>query len=736
MRIRFVHQLKLHRSLKVLSAAIAVSLLSFFTSAQTGSTITPRPQPFDSLKKVPVPEPANLGEFVKDKKAAIALGKALFWDMQVGSSGKMACASCHFHAGADNRFKNSVNPGVLGRDTTFQLPGPNGTLNAGHFPLTKFLRPDQPGAELDRHNILLRNVNDRVSSQGVRLAKFIDVIPGSAVERTAPLVDPQFSVGGRNVARVDARNAPTVINAVFNYSNFHDGRARNVFNGVTPFGELDEDSRVFLNENGKLKAVQVRIPDSSLASQAMGPPVSDFEMSAVGRTFPKIGKKMLSLKPLAAQRVHPQDGVLGIWAESSRRAGAKGLRVSYVDMIRFAFHERWWSNSTEIVKFVITDDQFHRADATDPRSFVIGNGTPSILRGGASPPRTDEYTQMEANFSLFFGLAVQLYEATLVSDDSKFDQVMEQRAVFTEDELAGMNIFMNQGRCMNCHQPPEFTNHSVRNLRQGEPHELFGGPARNAIEFMNIANRGNVVYDNGFYNIAVRPAGSNIPGAPGYVPNNEDIGRGNLVPILNPLTGSLYPLSYVRLAKLKASGLLPEPVAIHVPDLPAGLPADIDESADGLMKSPGIRNSELTGPYFHNGDSATLQQVVELYVRGGNFPKTNAFNLDLDIRPLGHLAGRPDRQKQLVAFMNTLTDERVRLEQAPFDHPQLLVPNGSPGDERHLACRPVPLMPLRGGGGAGDCESFIEIREVGARGRPASNLPPLQPFLNLDPMSN
>jgi cytochrome c peroxidase len=717
----------------------AVSLLALFTSAQTDfpveSPITPRPQPFDSLKKVPVPEPANLGEFVKDKKAAIALGKALFWDMQVGSSGKVACATCHFHAGADNRFKNSVNPGVLGRDRTFQLPGPNGVLNPDHFPLTKFLRPDQPGAELDRHNIFLRNVNDRVSSPGLAVSRFIDIIPGSAVERTVTLFDSQFNVGGTNVARVEARNAPSVINAVFNYSNFHDGRARNVFNGVTPFGELDEDAKVFMHENGKLKAVQVRIPDSSLASQAMGPPVSDFEMSAVSRTFPKIGKKMLSLKPLAAQRVHPQDSVLGLLAESSRRAGARGLRVNYVDMIRSAFHDRWWSNTSEIVKFVITEDQIHRADATDPRSFVIGHGTPSIRRAGGNPPKTDEYTQMEANFSLFFGLAMQLYEATLVSDDSKFDQVMEQRAVFTEDELAGMNIFMNQGKCMNCHQPPEFTNHSVRNLRQGDPHSFFAGPARNAIEFMNIANRGDVVYDNGFYNIAVRPAGSHSAGAPGYVPNNEDIGRGNLVPILNSLTGKPYPLSYVRLAKLKAKGLLPNAVAIHVPDLPEGLPADVDESADGLIKSPGIRNSELTGPYFHNGDSATLQQVVELYVRGGNFPKTNAFNLDLDIRPLGHLAGRPERQRQLVAFMKTLTDERVRLEQAPFDHPQLFIPNGSPGDERRLTCRRASglLDPMRG---ATSCEDFIEIREVGARGRPASKLPPLQPFLNLDPMSN
>jgi hypothetical protein len=40
-----------------------------------------------SLKHIPVPDPANLTAFVRNRAAAIALGKALFWDMQVGSDG-------------------------------------------------------------------------------------------------------------------------------------------------------------------------------------------------------------------------------------------------------------------------------------------------------------------------------------------------------------------------------------------------------------------------------------------------------------------------------------------------------------------------------------------------------------------------------------------------------------------------------------------------------------------------
>ena len=41
---------------------------------------------------------------------ALALGKALFWDMQVGSDGLHACATCHFHAGADPR-REPAEPG-------------------------------------------------------------------------------------------------------------------------------------------------------------------------------------------------------------------------------------------------------------------------------------------------------------------------------------------------------------------------------------------------------------------------------------------------------------------------------------------------------------------------------------------------------------------------------------------------------------------------------------------------
>src|SRR5213595_720315 len=118
----------------LLTAVLGAALLGGHIGAQV---LPPAPP---SLKTVPVPEPSNLALFVRNKPAAIALGKALFWDMQVGSDGIQACASCHFHAGADSRSKNEVNPGG---DNAFQLvPGPNSTVAGANFPFHRLADRD------------------------------------------------------------------------------------------------------------------------------------------------------------------------------------------------------------------------------------------------------------------------------------------------------------------------------------------------------------------------------------------------------------------------------------------------------------------------------------------------------------------------------------------------------------------------------------------------------------------
>jgi hypothetical protein len=95
---------------------------------------------------------------------------------------------------------------------------------------------------------------------------------------------------------------------------------------------------------------------------------------------------------------------------------------------------------------------------------------------------------------------------------------------------------------------------------------------------------------------------------------------------------------------------------------------------------PSLRNVALTAPYFHNGDALTLHQVLELYSRGGNVAPLTTLDGLTPIEPLGVPSLTPDEVAALVAFMEALTDQRVLYRRAPFDHPQLFVPNGHPGN--------------------------------------------------------
>lgn len=609
------------------------------------------------LDTIPVPEPSNLAEFVRDKAAAEKLGKALFWDMQTGSDGIMACASCHFHAGADPRSKNQLSPNgappAIDPGSLFEIGGPNYQLLPEDFPFRRFSDPeDAETAVFDS--------DDVCSSQGVMRGTFNDIVEGDSLEDETRVPDDVFHVAGTTTRRVEPRNTPSVINAIFNIENFWDGRAKFFFNGQNPFGLLDDSASVLcVQPDGTVESVQVKIDRASAASQAVGPPLSDFEMSSGGKNFPKLAKKLFALTPLGKQLVAPDDSTLGpcsLWP-------APGLNTTYQQLIMDAFEPKWWDSD---ILFDIDCNQ-------------IGNGVPA---------NTDEFTLMEKNFALFWGLAIQCYEALLVSDETPFDAYQNgDPNALTEEQKIGLEIFLNQGACINCHEGPEFTGATIDNLLDNP---LNGEEPEGIIERMNMAD-GEAIYDAGFYNIGVRPTA-------------EDILRGG--------TAFGKPLSFSRFAKEFGEDEL------CLPSI------DVDpnerDAVDGACKTPGLRNIELTGPYFHNGGTKTLFEVVQFYTRGGDFADENIDDLDPDIEPIGHLRGKPDRQRALAAFMLALTDERVRYARAPFDYPQLFVVNGHTGDD--LACDDD-------GDGRG-LSDLVEIPAVGAGGK----TDPIETFLGCDPL--
>ena len=659
-----------------LAAASAPPLL-VVSRAQSGDLTIPRvPNPpleadvkvlLGDLRTAPVPGPPNLSEFVRDFDQAKALGKALFWDMQVGSDGVQACASCHFRAGADPRSKNQLSPGLKAvptADHSFSRgKGPNAQLQALDFPLSRLANPDFRGALNP-----LTDSNDAVSSQGIH--------------HLGEGADPDgFNIGKLKTRRVEPRNTPSVINAVFNHRQFWDGRAENVFNGVNHLGQRDPGAMVLRADHPQNPLdVRVELINSSLASQAVAPIVSSTEMAAPGRTVQDVGrelartprklfKRIQDLRPLAKQQVHPADSVLGPLSRFPQR----GITPrTYDEMVKAAFQERWW-RSTRLIQ-------------------VFPDGTKQLVDRPDEDPTTDEFTLIQYNFALFFGIAVQLYEATLISDDTPWDRFRRDHPSATDPALNpwtnlapahisrlalfGAHLFNDRTRgatnvrCSNCHEQTEMTDAS----------------ARRVATLGTVRNRDGNVIDRGFNNIGIRPTA-------------DDLGVG--------AADAFGPLSLTR-------QLFPgDPPAFfdtnQPPPPPPTPPPAVTKGfgVEGAFKVPSLRNVALTAPYFHNGDALTLTQVVELYSRGGNVSPITTVDGRTPIEPLGVPNLTADEIKAIVAFMEALTDERVLYRRAPFDHPQLFVPNGHPGDS-------TSTVDANHDGFADDL--MIEIPAVGAAG--------------------
>lgn len=246
----------------------------------------PRADGFAPLASVAVPMP--VGGDIVDFDAAARLGKLLFWDTQASSDGQVACATCHFAAGADARVRNAMNPGPDGRY------GGNGVTGPGQPALAENTVGD-----------------DRFASEGVVGRQFVALPgdPASAVDECTADVPAVF--GG--FRQVTPRNTPTVFGAVYLAQVFWDGRASAVFDGVDPFGGT-----------ANAGAASVHVTQAALASQATAPVVNDVEMSCAGRTLDGpagVGAKLLGRAPLAHQVVALDDGALGCLS----RAPAPGV---------------------------------------------------------------------------------------------------------------------------------------------------------------------------------------------------------------------------------------------------------------------------------------------------------------------------------------------------------------------------------------------------------------------------
>ena len=183
-----------------------------------------------------------------------------------------------------------------------------------------------------------------------------------------------------------------------------------------------------------------------------------------------------------------------------------------------------------------------------------------------------------------------------------------------------------------------------------------------------MGDGGVATYDNGFYDIGVRPAAF------------EDLGVGGRGPVRQP-------------AVLLASSTGPSRAGSH-PGPARGRPLHLRWSrstrrAGRCRTTPAPGSGSRSTARSRCRGCATWADPALLprrrpgdagprgafYNRGGNFENPE---LDPDIEPLG-LTGQ--EKADLVAFMKSLTDLRVRFSRAPFDHPTITIFNGHPGNQ-------------------------------------------------------
>ncbi len=182
---------------------------------------------------------------------------------------------------------------------------------------------------------------------------------------------------------------------------------------------------------------------------------------------------MGAVTPLANQLVSKSDSVMGLYSNQGGSACAglpvvdrspswtaagvlnkPGLCISYPGLIRRAFYPALWSNTAQHLNGCYTDgdavrhpnqcallvppvpvaipvledlngdgngDVLDETNANDPfDQYVL-----TIADGPAVAADTNQFTQMEGNQALFWGLAIHAWVTLLVPDDTPFDKFMD-----------------------------------------------------------------------------------------------------------------------------------------------------------------------------------------------------------------------------------------------------------------------------------------------------------------------
>ena len=254
----------------------------------------------------------------------------------------------------------------------------------------------------------------------------------------------------------------------------------------------------------------------------------------------------------------------------------------------------------------------------DGREFTLENQvwTPMLARNEMANPSIGYVIQKVNNIEdydgLFekafgrsasietIGMALAQYQRTLISANSRFDRWYygDEKVLLNEEEQLGFEIFTGKGTCSACHLIGEeyalFTDNSLHNTGLG-------------------------------YDIAM----SKEP--PTY---RVQLAPGTFVDVKSELINAVSQSRHTMRNDLGRY--------------------EVSENPDDLWKylTPTLRNIELSAPYMHNGQLATLEAVIDFYDKGGiQNPRLSPL--------IKALALKQQEKQALLAFLKTLTGANI-----------------------------------------------------------------------------
>jgi len=197
--------------------------------------------------------------------------------------------------------------------------------------------------------------------------------------------------------------------------------------------------------------------------------------------------------------------------------------------------------------------------------------------------------------------AIAAFERTVISGDSPLDRYLfgGDTSAISASAVRGLEIYRTKGRCQDCHA---------------------------------IGQTNAIFTDNKFHNLGV-----------GF----KKI-EGRFMPLANT-----FRKTKQERKEIDESVLTNQDVSELGRFAVTLAPSDI-----GRFRTPTLRNVAVTGPYMHDGSLKTLEEVVDLYNKGG---EQNPL-LDSGIRPLN----LTDQEKaDLVEFMKALTSPQFAAVKIP-----------------------------------------------------------------------